>query len=288
MRLPIVYWRVRLQKVAPFPVPGTVVMALKPQHRSKDPLSYTVRSYRQQASTTGLIAAHVLIKETDLHIQADRNVQRRAEELVLQYRLQLEEYIVRYPQFFSSLSPLPKDFTAPPLIQQMYDAARKAGVGPMAAVAGGIAESVGRALQQDGVEEIIIENGGDIFLTRREPSVISIFAGESPLSNKVGIELLPPGPWGICTSSGTVGHSLSMGKADSVTVVARSTHLADAAATRIGNEVGRVGKDKENVNKALSLAGEIEGITGVVVICGEILGAVGDVKLVGLEQEVTK
>lgn len=263
-------------------------MAARSKYRSKDPLSYTVRSYRQQASTAGLISVHVQVKETDLHIQADRNVERRALELVLQYRLQLEEYIVRYPKFLSSLSPLPKDFTAPPLIQQMYDAARKAGVGPMAAVAGGLAEAVGRSLLRDGVKEIIVENGGDIFLVREEPAVIAIFAGESPLSNKVGLELSSSGPWGICTSSGTVGHSLSMGTADSVTVVARSTHLADAAATRIGNEVGRDSNDKASVNGALKLAGEIEDITGVVVICGEILGAVGDVKLVGLEQEVVK
>jgi len=265
-----------------------VAMTLKSRYRSKDPLSYTVRSYRQQASSSQLISTHVHVKETDLHIQADRDVQRRALELVLQYRLQLEEYIVKYPKFLSSLSPLPKDFTAPPMIQQMYDAARKSGVGPMAAVAGGIAESVGRSLLREGVEEIIIENGGDIFLARKEPSVISIFAGESPLSNKVGLELSPSGPWGICTSSGTIGHSLSMGTADSVTVVARSTYLADAAATRIGNEVGRDENDKHNVNTALKLAGKIEDIAGVVVICGEILGALGDVKLLGLEQEVKK
>lgn len=260
-----------------------VAMALRTQQRSKDPLSYRVRSYREQASSRELVAVHVQVKETDLHIQADRDVQRRALELVLQYRLQLEEYIVRHPEFLSSLTPLPKDFTAPPLIQQMYDAARKAAVGPMAAVAGGIAESVGRALLREGVEEIIIENGGDIFLTRKEPAVISIFAGESPLSKKVGIELTAPGPWGVCTSSGTVGHSLSMGTADSVTVVARSTYLADSAATRIGNEVGQDGNDKQGVNKVLKLAEEIDDIAGVVVICGEILGAVGDVKLIGLE-----
>jgi hypothetical protein len=163
----------------------------------------------------------------------------------------------------------------------MYDAARKAGVGPMAAVAGGIAEYVGRRLLADGVEEIIVENGGDIFVSRKQLSLISIFAGESPLSCKVGIELPLPMPWGVCTSSGTVGHSLSMGKADSVTVVARSTYLADAAATRLGNEVGN-GEGRDSVDRALKVAREIDGLTGVVVVCGELLGAVGDIKLVRL------
>lgn len=158
----------------------------------------------------------------------------------------------------------------------------------MAAVAGGIAEAVGEELLKEGVEEIIIENGGDIFLRRKETARISIFAGESPLSGKVGLELSSANSWGICTSSGTIGHSLSLGVADSVTVVARSTFMADAAATRIGNEVSGDRGAKENVNKAIEFARDIEGLTGVVVICGEIFGAVGDLKLVGLEQEVTK
>ncbi|MBM9605162.1 UPF0280 family protein [Desulfopila inferna] len=257
---------------------------MKSKQRRKKPESYTIRSYRGQAQAAGLIQVHVLIKETDLHIQADRDVQRRAEEIVLQCRLQLEDHIIRYPAFYSSLSPLSKDFAAPPLIRDMYDAARKANVGPMAAVAGGIAEYVGRTLLQEGVQEIIIENGGDIFISRKQSAVIAIFAGESPLSNRVGIELSVPMPWGVCTSSGTVGHSLSMGEADSVTVVARSTLLADTAATRLGNEVGRGAAGKERVKQALAAAKTIEGITGVVVICGEVLGAVGDIRLVRVKE----
>lgn len=260
-------------------------MTSKSGNIRKDPCEYRVRSYRQKAKTAGLLAMQVRVKETDLHIQADRDVQRRAQELVLQCRLLLEEYIVRNPHFYSSLAPLPKDFEAPLLIQQMFDASRKAGVGPMAAVAGGIAEFVGRELHREGVREIIIENGGDIFLLRSQPSLVSIFAGESPLSNKVGFEISSPGAWGICTSSGTVGHSLSMGTADSVTVLASSAFLADAVATRIGNEVGLKGGGKEDVNAALSVANQIEGITGVVVVCGEIFGAVGDIQLVNLGQE---
>lgn len=253
------------------------------KRKKKKPESYMVRTYRQQARASGLLAVKVQVKETDLHIQADRDVRRDAEEIVLQCRFQLEQHIIKFPEFYSSLIPLSKDFSAPPLIREMYDAGRIANVGPMAAVAGGIAEYVGRKLLAAGVEEVIVENGGDIFFSRKEESRISIFAGESPLSSKVGIELSPPMPWGICTSSGTIGHSLSMGEADSVTVVARSTYLADAAATRLGNEVGNAANGKESVNKALKIAQEIEGVTGVVVICGELLGAVGDVKLVKLD-----
>lgn len=262
------------------------VATMKSKHNRKDPFSYTQRSYRNRCNAEGLIGLHVKIKETDLHIQADRNVQRRAEELVLQARCQLEEYIFHYPAFYTSLHPLPKDFTAPPLIQKMFDAGRKAGVGPMAAVAGAIAEYVGTGLMGEGVGEIIIENGGDIFLLRKTPAVISIFAGDSPLSNRVGMEISPSSmPCGVCTSSGTVGHSLSMGKADSVTVAAKSTYLADAVATRLGNEVGAHAGRKESVDRVLEIARAMEGITGVAIICGDILGAVGDVTLVDLERE---
>ena len=257
-------------------------MTTQQKRKNRKPESYTVRSYRRLANAQGLMETHVKVKETDLHIQADRDVKRRVEELVLECRLQLEEYIIRYPDFLTSLQPIPKDFTAPPIIKQMFDAGRKAGVGPMAAVAGGVAEYIGSKLLAEGVEEIIIENGGDIFISRKETTKISIFAGSSPLSCKVGLELSPPMPWGVCTSSGTVGHSLSMGEADSVTVVAKSTYLADAAATRLGNEVGQGPDQKANVEKALEIARDIEEINGVVVICGEAMGAVGDVTLVNV------
>lgn len=257
---------------------------MKSGKRKKSPNSYKVRSYRRLAQAEGLISSHVKIKETDLHIQADKEIQRRAEEIVLYCRLQLEDYILRNPSFYTSLAPLPRDFTAPPLIQAMFDAGRKAGVGPMAAVAGGIAEFVGLKLMTEGVREIILENGGDIFIFRHKPVQMAIFAGASPLSNNVGLELAPPMPWAVCTSSGTVGHSLSLGGADSVTVVARSAYLADAAATRLGNEVCLEGNVKESVKKALAVAETIEGITGVVVICGEVLGAVGEIKLIRIEQ----
>ena len=257
-------------------------MAIKRKRKHRKPESYTIRSYRKLANAEGLLEAHVKVKETDLHIQADRDVKRRVEELVLECRLQLEDYIIHSPEFLTSLTPIPMDFTAPPIIKHMFDAARKAGVGPMAAVAGGVAEYVGTQLLKEGVEEIIIENGGDIFISRGENTTISIYAGTSPLSCRVGLELSPPMPWGVCTSSATIGHSLSMGEADSVTVVAKSTYLADAAATRLGNEVGGGTDQKENVQRALEVAQNIEEIGGAVVICGEAMGAVGDVKLVNI------
>ena len=256
---------------------------MKADNRPKKPESYRARSYRRFHDQTDLIAVQVRIQETDLHILATRDVKERASELVLQYRLQIEKYIVKHPLFLATLDPLPPDFLAPPLVREMLAAGQKAGVGPMAAVAGTIAEFVGKALLAEGVEEIIVENGGDIFMQRNKECTIAIFAGQSPLSYKIGLRL-PASlmPVGVCTSSGTIGHSLSFGKADAAVVVARSTALADAAATRIGNEVDISLGAKKAVEQALAKAKEIEGIEGAVVICGEVMGAIGAVELVRL------
>jgi uncharacterized protein len=257
---------------------------MKPDRRKKRPEAYQERTYRRSAEQSDLVTSLVQIKETDLHIQADRDVTKRAFELVLQYRLQIEGYIVRHPDFYATLVPQPLDNLAPPIVCDMLEAAEMAGVGPMAAVAGSIAAFVGKKLVDEGVAEIIVENGGDIYLHRQKECTIAIFAGQSVLSNKVGVLITPAQmPCGICTSSATVGPSLSLGKADAVTVVARSAALADAVATCIGNEV--VGEDggKAGISRALQKAKEIAGISGVVIICGDVLGAVGDVRLVRLE-----
>lgn len=252
------------------------------KRKIRDPHSYVHRDYRDLAGD-GLVSTMVRIKETDLHILADREVGERAFELALQYRLQIEAYIKRRPEFLSSLTPLAADDLAPTIIKAMLAAGTAAGVGPMAAVAGAIAEAVGKDLQLEGCGEVIVENGGDIYLNRPRDCTVAIFAGSSPLSLKVGLRLAAAKmPMAVCTSSGTVGHSLSFGKADAVAVLAESTPLADAVATRLGNEVG--GKDGVSVdlNRALQAGREIAGVRGVVVICGDKIGAVGDIELVKL------
>lgn len=249
----------------------------------KDPVSYKERVYRQIQAQGELISSYVRISETDLHILADREVGKQAQDLVLRYRMQVEGYIARYPEFLTSLVPLPDDNLAPPLVREMLQAGMVADVGPMAAVAGAIAEYVGRGLLAQGVKEVMVENGGDIFLCRKKDCTVAIFAGQSPLSNKVGVSIAKKDmPSAVCTSSGTVGHSLSFGNADSVTVLAASTSIADAVATRLGNEIGRGRESEEGIKRALAVARQFDGIDGVVVICGELMGAVGRVELVRL------
>ena len=252
--------------------------------RKKKPEEYCRRVYRKLVTQAGLVSTKVTIEETDLHILAEYDVTEQATDLILKYRAQLKNYIVKNPQFCASLNPLPEDISALPLIRAMQNAGLQAGVGPMAAVAGAVAEYVGRELIRLGSSEVMVENGGDIFLQRTQDCKVAIFAGESPLSYKVGVNVVSSQmPMGICTSSGTVGHSLSMGAADSVTVLSKSTPLADAVATHLGNEVGRLGDNRTGIQKVLDSAGKISGIVGVVVICEDIIGATGDVELIKID-----
>jgi ApbE superfamily uncharacterized protein (UPF0280 family) len=157
----------------------------------------------------------------------------------------------------------------------MADSAAEAGVGPMAAVAGAIAEFVGNGLLEFS-PEIIVENGGDVFLKSLKNRIVSIYAGESPLSEKIGLEIQPEEtPLGICTSSGTVGHSLSYGQADAVVAVSKSTPLADAAATAIANLISK----PDDIPKGIEFAESIRGLKGTVIIKGDRMGVWGDIKI---------
>jgi ApbE superfamily uncharacterized protein (UPF0280 family) len=127
--------------------------------------------------------------------------------------------------------------------------------------------------------EVIVENGGDIFLEIERPRRMGIFAGSSPLSNRIGIDIQPDRtPMGVCTSSGTVGHSQSFGRADAVVVLSPWTALADAVATAAGNRV----KSPQNINEALTFAMNMAGVEGIVVIIGDRIGVRGQVELVAL------
>ena len=246
------------------------------QKRRRQPTDFSERTYRQRIGIAGLDAFHVVCQETDLMIQADRRLEREAYEQVLACRGQIEAYIKRFPAFASTLQPWPSaDFT-PPIVRQMIQAGQAAGVGPMAAVAGAIAENIARSLLTR-CGQVVVENGGDIFLKTNDPVVVGLFAGNSPLSMKFGIKLPPASDGvGICTSSGTVGHSLSTGSADAVCVIAPSCALADASATAIGNRI----HSSKDINTAIHFGKSIPGISGIIVVRKRKIGAWGSVELV--------
>jgi len=236
---------------------------------------YEPRTYRHRINYTDLISFNVVVKETDLYISASSNLKRKAYRLVSRYRSKLEGYIEQHPAFLTSLEPLPVDENAPLIVKTMSESAAGVGVGPMAAVAGAIAEFVGNELLAFS-PEIIVENGGDIYMKSLEKRIAGIHAGKSPLTDKIGLEINGEDtPLGICTSSGTVGHSLSYGNADAVIVLSESAALADAAATAIGNLI----KQSSDIPSGIDFAKGIEGLKGVVIIKGDDMGLWGEVKI---------
>ncbi|TET25518.1 MAG: UPF0280 family protein [Dehalococcoidia bacterium] len=236
---------------------------------------YQPRSYRHWIKSQDLVPFNVVVQETDLYIRASADLSREARQLVLKYRRLLEDYIEHHPAFLTSLEPLAVPEDAPPIVRDMAKAASQVGVGPMAAVAGAMAEFVGNELSALS-PEIIIENGGDIFLKTRRKRMVSIYAGKSPLSGRIGLEISgKETPLGICTSSGTVGHSLSYGQADGIVVLAKSASLADAAATAIGNGITQPG----DIPQQLEQVKGVTGLKGVIIIKDSQMGVWGDIKL---------
>lgn len=234
-----------------------------------------VRTYRNKISAGQLNFYEVSVCETDLYVGTDNILYDLTLTLIIKYRNYLENYIKENPIFLTSLVPVADDSFAPPIIKDMIFQSKKAGVGPMAAVAGAISQYVGsELLAYSG--NVIIENGGDDFIKTNNDANISIYAGKSPLSEKIVLKLRAHEmPAGVCTSSGTVGHSLSFGRADAICVLSDSAVLADAAATAIGNQV----KQKGDIKKAMEWGMNIQGVRGVVIILGDTMGLLGDVEL---------
>lgn len=239
---------------------------------------YGDRIYRRLPTPKDLSGFGVRVRETDLWVEAESRLEKETRDLVFEARRELEEYIGLYPEFATTLSPFGPDRTAPPLVSEMIRAAEKARVGPMAAVAGAIAEYVGRGLLRWS-PRVMVENGGDIFLCMDREVTVTIYAGDSPISGKIGLvisrEMMPAG---ICSSSGTVGHSLSMGKADAVCVLAPSAALADGMATAAGNRI----RGPSDLEEAVAWASGVEGVSGVVAIVGKSMAAWGEMELVRL------
>lgn len=223
-------------------------------------------------------------RESDLHIGVPhRDFRTEMERYSLQEQKRLYRLLYRYadhhPLFLTSLEPVPfqhKDILQPE-ISEMLHCGIRTGTGPMSSVAGMFAGAVAKHLLNEfDPAELVVENGGDLFIMNRSELVTVIHAGKSPLSGKIGI-ILPGGTWGVCTSSGSHGHSFSRGKADAVTVVSGNTSMADAWATALGNRV----KGHKDIEPVLDEVTGIPEILACVVVFGERMGIRGmfEVKL---------
>jgi ApbE superfamily uncharacterized protein (UPF0280 family) len=236
------------------------------------------RTYRRLVSGEGLVGFRTAVKESDLWVLAERDLSAEVLRALTRCRRQIEDYAARTPGFLTSLAPWPDDDLAPAVVRLMIRAGGAAGVGPLAAVAGAVAETVGLEVLALS-PRLIIENGGDVFISSDRAVTVALWAGDSPLSGRVGLALAPyENPFGVCTSSGTVGHSLSFGRADAVCVVASSAALADAVATAAANRVQR----PADLNRAVAWALELDNVQGAVAVLGDKLAAGGQVEMVRL------
>lgn len=236
---------------------------------------YQERFYRSHILKHNLSVFNVTVRETDLFVSADSNLSSIALPSVQRLRFGLETYIANHPEFLTAMDPVCYDEWAPEMVRTMMRVSAKAGVGPMAAVAGAMVDHVARDLLPY-TRNLIIENGGDIYINLSRDSLIGLFSGNSPLNNRVSIKIRKEEmPLGVCTSSGTIGHSISLGCADACCVKSKSSALADAAATAVGNLV----QSKQDIQHALKSGMEIDGALGIVIVVGDYLGAIGDMEL---------
>jgi len=236
---------------------------------------YQPRTYRHWVKNKDLVTFNVIVGETDCYVSAVSNLESKARKLIQKYRSILEKYISTHPVFLTTLEPFFPEKDSPLIVQAMSETGQQASVGPMAAVAGAIAHFVGEELARFS-PDIIIENGGDIYLRSRQDRLIGIYAGQSPLSGKIGLAVKgKETPLGISTSSGTVGHSLSFGKADAVVVLADTATLSDAVATGIGNLI----LTPADIPQGIAKAQYIRGVRGIVIIKDEEMGVWGNLQL---------
>ncbi len=241
------------------------------------------RTYRQTLRPrTGETAFQVVVEQTDLWIVARRDLAAEISAFVHEIRTGLKNHLLLDPDFAASLVPVDAPDQAPDLVRRMARAARACGVGPMAAVAGAIAQAVADRFVPLS-PDILVENGGDIFMHSTTARTVGLLA--RPVEGvRLGLRIPADRfPLAVCTSSGRVGHSLSLGRADMVAVLARDGALSDAAATALANLLAT----ERDLEPMLAQARRLfrTGVTGVFAQVGESVGAVGDLELVALSDE---
>ena len=242
-------------------------------------MEYKERSYRSRFSNDERRWFCVKFLESDLWIGVDSGSYSASMEadtyaMLVDLRRSMDAYLLMDPQYKAALTPYDAGWEAPDILKEMSRVSHKTGIGPMSAVAGAVAMRVAEFLKSKfGVKEVIVENGGDIYAEAHSDMDIAVFAGQSPLSEKIGLHIPANSfPLGICTSSGTVGPSLSLGRADAVMIVCKDVLLADSYATAMANRIKSV-NDLQPVIDRIQNTPDILGAIAVkdnrMAICGQ-------------------
>ena len=229
-----------------------------------------------------MVRQHFEVRQTAVTMIAETRYLAAGKDAIFEARQVIERFIAADPLFRDTLEPYDEPSDAHPLIVRMCHAARAAGVGPMAAVAGAIAEFSVRAMQEQGSDHAVVDNGGDIALLLAEETNVGIYT-LNPKFHGLGLRCKPSGSvLGICTSSGVIGPSISFGRAEAATVISKNVALADACATKLGNLIER--EDQDAIQRGLAAVTSIEGVEGALVIVGDSIGVKGDLpELVNVE-----
>jgi ApbE superfamily uncharacterized protein (UPF0280 family) len=258
-----------------FAVPAQPVPLVSRRHLGSD------RAYRDWVRPRqGEVRYQVAMEQTDLLVVAEADLRDEMAAHVALVRGEIKNWILFHPEFAASLTPVEVGEGAPQVVRAMADAAARCGVGPMAAVAGAVAQAVAERFVERS-PNIIVENGGDIYLCSTRERVVALLA-EPESGARLGLRLAADAfPVSVCSSSGTIGHSLSLGSGDLVAVRARDARFADAAATALGNLLRGPGDIRRVLDRAAELAGH--GLDGVFAQYDAKIAAWGDMELVALE-----
>ncbi len=220
---------------------------------------------------------HFTLNETSVGITADETRYIEiAKASIRKHRKELERFVRWHPFFLVTLEPydVEDDKEVPEVARRMMKSASLFGVGPMSAVAGTLAELAVEAMRDAGATYAMVDNGGDVALINDREILVGIYAGDSPFSNRIALRIEPSSAIiGICTSSGTVGHSISFGNGDAATVIGDSASVSDAAATALGNHI----TGKNSIHNAFHSISHVKAVRGALIIYRDILATWGDV-----------
>ena len=245
-------------------------------------MEYRERSYRSRFSNDERRWFCVKFLESDLWIGVDNGSYHASMEadtyaMLVELRRTMDAYLLMDPGYKAALVPYEAGLEAPTILKDMSRVSHRTGIGPMSAVAGAVALRVDDFIKSKfNVKEVIVENGGDIYADANSDMDISVFAGQSPLSERVGLHIPAAAfPCGICTSSGTVGPSLSLGRADAVMIVCQDVLLADSYATAMANRIRTV----NDLQPVIDQIRNIPAILGAIAIKDDRLALCGQYEL---------
>ncbi len=243
--------------------------------KSKEVYNSWQRNYRTHyVNRNGEVSFQLVVEESDIQVVAQKNLVNPMLSLLRELRTHIKSWQILHGNFQTALMPLPVPEQAPEVVRRMYQGAMQAGVGPFATVAGTIAQMLAEGFA-DISPDLIVENGGDIYLYSQSPRVVALLADPKGGAS-LGLQLeVQDFPLALCASSATIGHSLSLGCGDLAVVRSRDGSLADAVATALGNRL----KDAASVELAIEFAQSIDGVDGVFVQCNDAIGVWGNMVL---------